>query len=966
MAFIDDLNAGAYSDPGMDAQKAIGATANAAKALALKGYSKLPQSIQNVTTPALKGTYNAVEPLASKVFNQIGEWPLREGTNMIANLLNSKPPLENAGQVSKVPNSSSFHDVINALPKGYLMDVLTGEPGAGEAMPKASGILNNDAGMAANLFLDPLMHFHLGGLTKAGQTATKAGTEASTLGAGAAKGERSLATLGTVPLVPKVVSKVALGGLTKANQLIDKVPGLGGVKAGLQTQTGNVGYDNAKLQKLTNPNNASTVDAIKMRADDEKVINNTAKEMGVTPEELHQKMLNYMEPLGSQNPPKGQVSKSIWQQKINAAKEEAGKALPPEIKALADNHIGGYNAFNLSEGGKTRQNYVEHNSTPEWNDLVSKVYPKIYDPAKKALDSVKNDSAKGRGVLGKYTINEINNIAQAGNLGSVPGLGNIPQLDEFKGKVFDDNTARVQASRYLENAKVLNQADFMNHLAKTYGVPKDALLQKYRNGSIKAGDLVEVQDKHWVNKDNPDGTLSFPPEIAKSLEKMKNMGADSPWEKEMKGSWAKLNDFTKKSYFGIFPASVGKIYLGNQALAYISGLWSPVAQAQGLRMAMNLRTGKLSDKIILNHSTLGPLSEKDVYNLLKANRAYGMGLFKMEVPKAQMDTYLGSKTAQKYVDKMWQAHNFAEDATRMGTAIEALRQGYNPFAAGKAARKALYDYSDLGEADKKMKNLAPFYTFQRKNLENMAKKWIQNPGRAGLPLKFQNEEGQDKQDERQYFSNSKAEGTPLNLGGPDNITLGLNSVWPANDVNRYTGSGKTFGEIFGNMPKSIMKTVAGMINPIFRVPGEVATNYNLNAGTPIEKMPGQQAVGPFGIEMNKRYAQYPLSQIRAVNDPSLPFTSSSDKPWQIATRLATGLSFKNADPVQEKNFSDIEQLLGLKGSHIDGEKNLPRFFAKAQERYQKAGNLKAAKAAYDNEKISYQQLLDDAKQFRKQ
>lgn len=954
--FLDNKN---VPDPGEELNKGL------AKALLSTGkgakylYGLTPEKFQEFTTPKLKGAYNAVEPLTSKIFNTIGEWPLRTGTNIAKNIVAGDNPLKNVGEVSSTPNSSDYHNVLEEIKNSkspWVNAFRKSTPLAiADMLPdRLRDIWYNDVGMAANLVGDPLMHGHIGGVTKAGEKALKAGTEASTLAEGAQKGERSLLTLGNTPIVPKKVSEVALGGLTSINKAADKVPLLGQLKEGMKTQTKNVGFNNDKLQKLVNPTNAATIDAIAKEAADKSVIERNAARFGMTPEQMSQRMLDYMEPLGSQRPPKAAEAMKSWNRQMKAIQQTVGDTLPPEIKELADSHVAENLRHNLSEGGKTRGYYVEHNSTPEWVDFRNKLYPKIGEADQSSINSALNDAIKGRGPLGKYTINEINNLSQGGQLHKVPGLGNIPQLSEFKSKLFDDNASRISAQRYLENAKVLNMNDFMKHTEKTYGVDQATMLKKYADKEIVPGDLVEFT--HEGKK------VYYPPEIAEALGKMKDMGKGSQWERGMQRSIQELNDFTKTSYFGLFPASVGKIFLGNQALSYINGLWNPIAQINGLMMAKNLRLGNLSDRVIVNSPKLGALTEKQVFDLAKEHRGYGMGLFRAEVPSLQEKKYLGSEKAQKYVDAMWRGHNFVEDSTRLGTFIEALRQGYDPFAAGKATRKALYDYSDRGPLDRKLSNLVPFYTFARKNIENMAKNWIKNPGRAGLPLKFQNEFNDQNTDPQENWSASKAEGTPIKVGDQ---MLHLNSMWPSNDVNRWTGSGKTFGEILKDSPKSAIKTATSMVNPLLRIPGEIGANFNLNQGQPIERIQGQKAaIGPFVA--NKRFVQYPLSQIRAVQDPLQSISDPNTTPFQKAMRYGFGLTFHTPDPAQEKDMADLKEMLNFKGSHIAGMKNMPKLFAKEAQRKFNKGDLTGAKAAYENQKLSYQQLIEEAKKMREE
>jgi hypothetical protein len=951
-------------DPGVQLQKYAGMGLNRGAKIAKSVYKTVAGDAEPIITPAIKGTYNAVEPLISKLFNQYLEKGNRFMSGAISNLLNGKGASDNLGQMVDTPNSVSWQDVTHSKAFNDMLERYTGQP-INSPMNRVARIMQNDLGMLGDFKLDPLMHSGLGGVTKAGDIALKSGNEAGSFAKGLQNGERTLASYGGQSLLPSAVNKIAGHGLELAGKGITKAPLVGKpiktLLEGISTKTGNVPYDNAKEQMLTSPNNASTIDAIKMEEDDNKAIIATAKKMNITPDELNKRILEYIEPSGSQTL-KGQLENAPFM-----VQKAAATMLPPEMKALADKYIGNFEKFAGSEGGKTRDYYMEHNSTPEFQDLMKTLYPKIELSQRQAIEKAINDAKKSRGdTLGKYTINEINNMAQAGKLSKVRGLGNIPQLDEFKGKVFDDNVARVHAQRYLENAKVTNEKDFMTHVAKTYGVPKDALLEKYRSKEIKPGDLVEAPVSKELSKD---GTLSFPPEIAKSLEKMKNMGSSSPWAREAQGLVSNFNNFTKKSFFGLFPASVGRIYAGNNALAYINDLWHPQSQASGLSLAKAVRDGKFTDKVIVNSPKLGPLTDRQVFNLAKENRAYGMGQFKMEVPKTvdQEETYLGSKGLQKHVvDNMWKAHNFAEDASRLGTFVETLRQGYEPFAGAKAVRKALYDYSDLGELDQKAKQLVPFYTFQRKNIENMTKQWLKAPGRSGLPIKLQNENSQDIQDQRKYWSGNKAEGTPIGIGNllnktigtnlPENEYLHLNGLWPANDVNRYTGTGRTVSDVLNpiNIGKSTLKTLGGMVNAFVRTPVEMAANYNLNAGQKIEKIPGQMA--NFGnVVMPKLAMQYPLSQLRALNDPMQAMTDDKTGPIEKLLRYSGGLSLHEADPQLEKNYSTMEDLLNFKGTHELGVKNMPRYFAKEAQRKYQSGDKAGAKAAYMNELLSVKQ-----------
>ena len=951
------------------------------------GYKNaVPQPVQNVVNPILKGAYGAVEPLTSWLFNNVAESPFRATAYPInagiQAIKNPYAPIKGLGQEAEdyakaiiTPNSVSYHDALDADPKttDKLISFITGLP-AEEISEPLKKIMRNDIGIVLNFAGDPLNKLHGGGLTEAGNIAEKAGVAESTA-KGLTTGKNSLLTFGNKPLVPKFLDKAVGAGLGKVGGAVDNSKLLSAIKAGFTSKEPTVALENLKLQKLTNPNNEATINAILMQKADEAVIADSAKKLNITPEEMHQRIIDYIEPKGSQTW-KGQYEKPPFQ-----VQAEAGKLLTPQTKELAERHIADYETLSEADKSKaTRSYYIEHNASPEFKDKLNQLFPKIDDSTRTRAEQALHDSVNGRGKnLGKYTVNEINNLAAEGRLGEIPGLGGLEQWKDFKDKVFDDNVARVHASRYLESVKVASQKDYMTTLAKTYGIPKGAMLKRAKSGELDPSKWIEVSDKNFITPENKSGILHFPPEVAKSIEKSKNLGSDSPWAKEIKNSAQELSNFSKKTYFGIFPASIMKIFLGNQALAYMSDLYSPGSQLKGLKMAANIRLNKLSDKILVNHPTLGPLTEKQVFDLAKQNRAYGMGLFRQELPKTadRAEKYLGSKKAQKVVDLMWQGHNFVEDSTRLGTYIETLKRGYDPFGGAKATRRALYDYSELGPWIKSVKSVtgAPFLTFQAKNVANMTKQWIKNPARTGLPLKIQNEADQDIQDQRKYWSPTKAEGSPLPVGNLLNKTLGtnldpnlylhLNSMWPANDVNRYTGSGRNLDEILNptNTAKSIAKTAVGMVNPIPRIGLEALSNYNMNSGQPIERMPGQkEAFGPFIL--GKRYEQYPLSQIRPAQDLADALYGTKQTGGQKALRYLGSLGFRTANPEQEKLQSEMGDLSQFRGYHSAGEKNLPRYFGKRAVNLEKQGDTMGAQAARQNVPIAIQNEREAGQKLR--
>lgn len=79
------------------------------------------------------------------------------------------------------------------------------------------------------------------------------------------------------------------------------------------------------------------------------------------------------------------------------------------------------------------------------------------------------------------------------------------------------------------------------------------------------------------------------------------------------------------------------------------------------------------------------------------------------------------------------------------------KYGQDYVEAARHTKKALFDYSELTEFEKKvMKNIIPFYTFMRKNLPRQLETLLENPTRIALPEKL-----------------SQAATEPLPEGAPD-------------------------------------------------------------------------------------------------------------------------------------------------------------------------------------------------------
>ena len=215
--------------------------------------------------------------------------------------------------------------------------------------------------------------------------------------------------------------------------------------------------------------------------------------------------------------------------------------------------------------------------------------------------------------------NEANNLFQSGRGDEVfPNSPFKNQFKNFKGKMFSDDIAQVEASRFLQNAKVNRVQDFMTQAEKYYGKTKEAVGAGQADGSIKPKDYTPVNTDH--------GEVWFPKQMAEFMEGMQSPKVDDMvqgWGKtflDKTATAAKLLNFAYK--FGSAPFN----YMSNMKLAWLSKSLNPANVAKAAKIMANERMGKLGDNIVLKTPTR-TFTEKELIDSANRNRAIGMGLY---------------------------------------------------------------------------------------------------------------------------------------------------------------------------------------------------------------------------------------------------------------------------------------------------------------------------------------------------
>ncbi len=195
--------------------------------------------------------------------------------------------------------------------------------------------------------------------------------------------------------------------------------------------------------------------------------------------------------------------------------------------------------------------------------------------------------------------------------------------------------------------------------------------------------------------------------------------------------------------------------------------------------------------------------------------------------------------------------NAIETNAKLAHFIDRMAKGDSVEQAAESVRKFLFDYGDLTSAEQKIKGFIPFYTWTRKNLPLQLEMLVKQPGKfAALEKARQTGErvsGTEGSARPEWLDSEAA--IPI-IRTPDGNVIYLRMDLPATNLNMLGG------------PIQTLRSAAGMLTPLAKVPIEVGMNKQMFSGAPIEKYPG--AMTQYGNLQVPAYVGYGLSQFGAV------------------------------------------------------------------------------------------------------
>lgn len=237
--------------------------------------------------------------------------------------------------------------------------------------------------------------------------------------------------------------------------------------------------------------------------------------------------------------------------------------------------------------------------------------------------------------------------------------------------------------------------------------------------------------------------------------------------------------------------------------------------------------------------------------------------------------------------------------------IDRLSKGDTPEKAAESVRKYLFDYSDLTQAEKKIRAFVPFYTWTRKNIPLQLESLVTQPGKPSAVNKLvenmRNTQGASEDDIPEWMREEMAIPIMVNKDGTQSYLM---PDIPLTNLNMI-GGGDT------------LKNAFGMLSPLAKVPIELAMNKQAFTGAPIEKYEGSWS--KFGnLELPSKLA-YGLSQLGSIprtaadiagslseETPSLSPIPQAPKRDPL-TSIALGSLLRDVNPDRERVLKKIQR-----------------------------------------------------------
>lgn len=357
------------------------------------------------------------------------------------------------------------------------------------------------------------------------------------------------------------------------------------------------------------------------------------------------------------------------------------------------------------------------------------------------------------------------------------------------------------------------------------------------------------------------------------------------------------------------------------------------------------------------------------YDEMKANNAINTGFFTGEIDKSidnELMSGLDLLKRDKNVPK--NLYDFLkkggtdvgqriETTVRSALYIKKRKEGYLPEDAARIVRDTHFDYQDLTKGERLIKNVIPFYTWNKKNLVFQIKKLFQDPSKLTRVTKLQNEinsqTGGDSYD--QIVDKGGTTNPPIFIGEKDNKRKYLN-------LARFIPT-MASNELFDPLTfaaKSMMPVAVNLFSLGTNV--DIQKSIAFKKPSKVVEYPGQ--MGEYmGMEIPKKY-EFMIKMIRPAMELERVSGTRLDTPkkaerWIQSIFGKNVKEYKNQDLMRWFDARNEEQADGLKRELNKTRKMLeiyPESRVEIERKYRKILEqyIKQTRNAMERKKSAYE------------
>lgn len=412
--------------------------------------------------------------------------------------------------------------------------------------------------------------------------------------------------------------------------------------------------------------------------------------------------------------------------------------------------------------------------------------------------------------------------------------------------------------------------------------------KKLLDNAKELGKLADEAPSNWKTVPEIDG-YKFPPEVASRINRMKvTVSSPNEMNKFLKVVDGATN-WWKMWSLGVRPSYHAKNTIGNLWNNYLGGLTDPLrykdAAVLQYKIGNNDFTGKIYGRDV-----------KEIYEAMAKNGVIGEGQYGGDIARTierelgvsnplafrnisdvlNSTATIASKTVgteNPLLRGGFKVGNALEDNARAALFLDQVKKGASYEQAGKHVQKYLFDYGDISPIEQSvLKRAIPFYTWSRKNIPLQLESLVTHPDKVNkINLARQNAQAgvelPDQSEVPEYVQNQ----LPVYINNPmtGRVTaVPLSGMLPFADLSLLTGD---FNK--GAKPQSpfqkgklspTISTITSSLNPVFKLPAEMAMNYSLFKKKTLEEYKGQE-VDFLGMKVSA-YTAHLLSNLIIASD----------------------------------------------------------------------------------------------------